>query len=87
MAEYLYMPNLGLTMTEGTIENWVKQEGESIAVGEVFVTIENNKSVEEVESREAGVLLKILVEEGDTVEVGTRIGIIGEPGEDISDML
>ena len=87
MAEYLYMPNLGLTMTEGTIENWVKQEGDTIAVGEVFVTIENNKSVEEVESRDAGVLLKILVEEGDTVEVGTRIGIIGEAGEDISDML
>ena len=87
MAEYLYMPNLGLTMTEGTIETWVKSEGDKIEVGEVFVNIENNKSVEEVESRSAGVLLKILVEEGDTVEVGTPIGIIGEAGEDISAML
>lgn len=87
MAEYLYMPNLGLTMTEGTIDTWMKSEGDTIAVDEVFVSIENNKSLAEVESRTAGTLLKILVEEGDTVEVGTPIGIIGEPGEDISAML
>lgn len=87
MAEYLYMPNLGLTMTEGTVDTWIKKEGDVIAIGDVFIIIENNKSLQEVESREAGVLLKILVEEGDTVDVGTRIGIIGEAGENISDML
>lgn len=87
MAEYLYMPNLGLTMTEGTIDAWKKSEGDSIKVGEVFVAIENNKCVEDVEARSAGILRKILVEEGDTVDVGVPIGIIGSADEDISSLL
>ena len=87
MAEYLYMPNLGLSMTEGTIDSWKKNVGDTIEIGEVFVAIENDKCVDDIESRNAGVLRKILVEEGETVDVGTPIAIIGTADEDISGLL
>ena len=87
MAEYISMPKLGLTMTEGYIEKWEKQEGDAVAVGDVLLVIENNKAVEEIKAKGDGVLRKILVAEDQTVPVGTPVGILGRVDEDISSLL
>jgi 2-oxoglutarate dehydrogenase E2 component (dihydrolipoamide succinyltransferase) len=76
------MPQLGETVTEGTILKWAKQVGDSISEDEVLVEISTDKVDTEVPSPAAGTILEILVEEGDTVEVGTPLVVIGEEGED-----
>jgi len=86
MAKFLVMPKLGLTMTEGTIANWRKAEGDSVAMGEIIFDVETDKITKEFESPGAGVIRKILVEEG-TVEVLKPIGILGTAEEDISALL
>jgi 2-oxoglutarate dehydrogenase E2 component (dihydrolipoamide succinyltransferase) len=79
------MPQLGETVTEGTILKWAKQVGDSISEDEVLVEISTDKVDTEVPSPAAGTILEILVEEGDTVEVGTPLVVIGEEGETPSD--
>jgi 2-oxoglutarate dehydrogenase E2 component (dihydrolipoamide succinyltransferase) len=76
------MPQLGETVTEGTILRWAKQVGDTIAVDEVLVEISTDKVDTEVPSPAAGTILEILVNEGDTVEVGTAMVVIGEEGEE-----
>jgi 2-oxoglutarate dehydrogenase E2 component (dihydrolipoamide succinyltransferase) len=76
------MPQLGETVTEGTILRWAKQVGDTIAVDEVLVEISTDKVDTEVPSPAAGTILEILVSEGDTVEVGTALVVIGEEGEE-----
>ena len=76
------MPQLGETVTEGTILKWAKQVGDSISEDEVLVEISTDKVDTEVPSPAAGTILEILVQEGDTVEVGTPLVVIGEEGED-----
>ncbi|HIE21258.1 MAG TPA: hypothetical protein EYP73_01505, partial [Acidimicrobiia bacterium] len=75
------MPQLGETVTEGTILRWAKQVGDTIAEDEVLVEISTDKVDTEVPSPVAGTILEILVPEGETVEVGRDLVIIGEPGE------
>ncbi|KAA8672945.1 biotin/lipoyl-containing protein, partial [Clostridium sp. HV4-5-A1G] len=58
------MPKLGLTMTEGTLVDWHKSEGEKVEKGEVLFEVETDKLTNEIEAKESGVLRKILVEEG-----------------------
>jgi len=77
------MPMLGETMEEGTITEWKKQVGQAIRKGEVIVEIETDKATMEVESTASGILLKILVEAGQTVPINTPIAIIGEEGESV----
>lgn len=77
MAE-ITMPRLSDTMEEGTIAQWLKQEGDKIARGDVLLEIETDKATMEQESYEEGVLEKILVGKGQTVPIGTVIGIIGD---------
>lgn len=84
MAAEIQMPKLGLTMTEGTVETWLKEVGDEVAVGDILLEISTDKLTNEVEARDAGVLLKIIVPEGETVDVHTVIGLIGEAGEDVS---
>ena len=72
------MPQLGETVTEGTITRWFKQVGESIAVDEPLFEVSTDKVDSEVPSPVAGVLTEILVAEGDTVDVGTRLAVIGD---------
>jgi pyruvate/2-oxoglutarate dehydrogenase complex dihydrolipoamide acyltransferase (E2) component len=74
----LRMPQLGQTMTEGTILKWLKQEGETVRRGEPLVEVETDKVVMVVESPEEGRLLKILRAENETVPVGEAIAWIGE---------
>jgi pyruvate dehydrogenase E2 component (dihydrolipoamide acetyltransferase) len=75
------MPQLGETVTEGTILKWAKQVGDTIAEDEVLVEISTDKVDTEVPSPVGGTILEILVEEGATVEVGTELVVIGDAGE------
>lgn len=81
MATFIKMPRLGLTMTEGTIVKWFKEEGDRIEKGEKILEIESDKSVVPFESPEEGILLKIIGAEGDVVECQADIAVLGEEGE------
>ena len=85
MAIEIYMPQLGLTMTEGTVVRWLKNPGEMVKKGEALFEVETDKVVQEVTSLDEGVLLKLLVEEGKTVPVGSVIGYLGKAGEAVGD--
>ena len=85
MATTVSMPQLGETVTEGTILRWAKQVGDTIAADEVLVEISTDKVDTEVPSPAAGTILEILVNEGDTVQVGTAMVVIGEEGEESSE--
>jgi 2-oxoglutarate dehydrogenase E2 component (dihydrolipoamide succinyltransferase) len=75
------MPQLGETVTEGTILRWAKSVGDSVAPDEVLVEISTDKVDTEVPSPVGGTIVGILVAEGETVEVGTPLVVIGEAGE------
>src|ERR1700689_1688721 len=72
------MPQLGETVTEGTITRWMKQVGDTVAEDEVLFEVSTDKVDSEVPSPAAGVLSEILVPEGETVDVGTRLAEIGD---------
>jgi pyruvate dehydrogenase E2 component (dihydrolipoamide acetyltransferase) len=74
------MPQLGETVTEGTITRWLKQVGDSVAEDEVLFEVSTDKVDSEVPSPASGVLAEILVNEGDTVDVGTRLAVISAEG-------
>ncbi|MBD7983316.1 2-oxoglutarate dehydrogenase complex dihydrolipoyllysine-residue succinyltransferase [Sporosarcina sp. Sa2YVA2] len=77
MAE-IRVPELAESITEGTIAKWLKQPGESVDKGEFIVELETDKVNVEVISEEAGVIQELLAAEGDTVEVGQVIAVVGE---------
>jgi pyruvate dehydrogenase E2 component (dihydrolipoyllysine-residue acetyltransferase) len=81
MATPVTMPVLGLTMEEGTVAEWLKVEGDSVAKDEPLLTVEMDKGTVEVPSPASGVLLRIAVQTGTTVPVRTLIAEIGAPGE------
>jgi pyruvate dehydrogenase E2 component (dihydrolipoamide acetyltransferase) len=81
LATTVSMPQLGETVTEGTILRWAKQVGDTIAEDEVLVEISTDKVDTEVPSPVGGTILEILVEEGATVEVGVELVVIGDAGE------
>jgi pyruvate/2-oxoglutarate dehydrogenase complex dihydrolipoamide acyltransferase (E2) component len=85
LATTVSMPQLGETVTEGTILKWAKKVGDSIAEDEVLVEISTDKVDTEVPSPAAGTILEILVDEGDTVQVGTPMVVIGAAGESTAD--
>jgi pyruvate dehydrogenase E2 component (dihydrolipoamide acetyltransferase) len=87
MGSFIVMPQLGLTMEKGTIVAWRKAEGDRVEEGEVLLEVETDKIVNEVTSKSSGVVLKVLVEEGEEVSVRTPLAVIGEPQEDIGEML
>lgn len=87
MATKVVMPKWGTGMNEGTILRWMKAEGDQVSEGEQIAEIETTKTTQELESPASGTLLKIVLAEGQTAEVRTLIGVIGEPGEDISGLL
>ena len=81
MATELLMPKLGLTMTEGTIDAWKKNVGDTVQKGEILFSVETDKLTNDVEAEADGVLLKILVPAGETVACKTLIGWLGAAGE------
>jgi len=78
MGTEITMPQLGETVVEGTITKWLKQEGDQIEADDLLVEISTDKVDSEVPSSASGTLEKILVQEGDTVKVGTPLAIIGD---------
>src|SRR5215207_10925785 len=74
------MPQMGVSVSEGTITKWLKSEGEEIQADEPLLEISTDKVDTEVPSPGGGVVQQILVQEGETVEVGTRLAVIGAPG-------
>lgn len=87
MAEKIEMPKLSDTMEEGVIAKWNVKEGDKVNSGDVIAEVETDKATMEVEVFDSGTVLKILVSEGDAVPLGGTMAIIGEEGEDISDLL
>lgn len=85
MAFEIKMPQLGLTMEEGTVAQWLKQEGDTVAKGDVLLEITTDKLTSEIESEADGVLLKIVAKEGEDVPVKSLLGYIGEAGETVGD--
>ena len=70
------MPQMGSSVTEGTISRWLKQVGDTVAADETIVEISTDKVDTEVPSPAGGVVVEILVAEGATVDVGTRIAVL-----------
>ena len=85
MAFEVKMPQLGLTMEEGTVTKWVKQEGDTVKAGDVILEITTDKLTSEVESEHDGVLLKIVAQEGEDIPVKGLLAYIGEAGEQVGD--
>ncbi|MGH2776415.1 MAG: dihydrolipoamide acetyltransferase family protein [Actinomycetota bacterium] len=81
MATEIKMPQLGESVVEGTITRWLKQEGDTIAEDELLVEVSTDKVDSEVPSSASGTIEQILVQEGETVKVGTAIALVGEGGE------
>jgi pyruvate dehydrogenase E2 component (dihydrolipoamide acetyltransferase) len=71
------MPQMGVSVSEGTITRWLKQEGEHVEADEPLLEISTDKVDTEVPSPASGTLTSILVQEGETVEVGTKLAQIG----------
>lgn len=87
MAIKIEMPKLSDTMEEGVIAKWNVKEGDKIEAGDIIAEVETDKATMDVEAFDAGILLKIIPAEGDAVPLGGLIAVIGEEGEDISDIL
>ncbi|PAM92033.1 pyruvate dehydrogenase [Flavobacterium sp. IR1] len=78
------MPRLSDTMTEGTVASWLKKVGDAVAEGDILAEIETDKATMEFESFNAGTLLYIGIQEGNTAPVDSLLAIIGPAGTDIS---
>jgi 2-oxoglutarate dehydrogenase E2 component (dihydrolipoamide succinyltransferase) len=81
MSVEVVMPQMGESITEGTVSKWLKAVGDRIEKDEPLLEISTDKVDAEVPAPSAGVLLEIRANEGETVEVGTAVGILGEAGE------
>ena len=86
MATEVKLPRLGQGMESGTIVRWLKTEGDAVSKGEPLYELDTDKVTQEVEAESDGVLLKIVVADGE-VDVGTTVGIIGAQDEDVSAVL
>ena len=74
------MPQMGVSVSEGTVTRWLKQEGEQVEADESLLEISTDKVDTEVPSPASGTLTQILVQEGETVDVGTKLAVIGGDG-------
>jgi len=84
MSTNVIMPSLGFDMTEGLLARWLKNEGDTVEKGQAIAEIETEKATVEIEAAGSGILARIIVHAGETVPVGTLIGVIAEPGEEIT---
>jgi 2-oxoglutarate dehydrogenase complex dihydrolipoamide succinyltransferase (E2) component len=87
MPVEVQMPSIGLSIAEGSIDRWLKKEGDSVAKGELLVAILTEKVTVEIPAEVSGVLLKILCPAGTKVKVGQTIAIIGAAGEKVEKVL
>ena len=84
MAAEIKMPQLGLTMTEGTVTQWFKQVGEAVNQGELLFEVATDKITNQVEATASGILLEIRVGEGKVAPVQAIVGVVGEAGEQVA---
>ena len=87
MAIPIEMPKLSDTMEEGVLSAWLIDEGEEVSSGDVLAQVETDKATMDLEAFDEGVLLKKVIQEGEAVPIGQLIAVIGEEGEDISNLL
>jgi pyruvate dehydrogenase E2 component (dihydrolipoamide acetyltransferase) len=87
MAEVILMPRLSDTMTEGVIAAWHKKVGDPVKKGELLAEIETDKATMELESYKDGTLLHLGAEKGGKIQVNDLLAIIGNKGEDISQLV
>ena len=76
MAVEVILPKWGLTMEEGTVSEWRKQEGDAVAEDEIIADVETDKITNELPAPASGIIARILVAAGETVEVGTVLALI-----------
>src|SRR6266571_5982204 len=74
------MPQMGVSVSEGTVTKWLKNPGDTVEADEALLEISTDKVDTEVPSPGSGVLSEILVQEGETVEVGTKLATVGGDG-------
>src|SRR5207342_2563243 len=84
MAQILGLPKLSPTMEEGVLVRWTKKEGDKVSPGDLVAEVETDKANMDFNIEDDGVLLKLLVKEGETVKLGAPVAIIGKAGEDVS---
>jgi pyruvate dehydrogenase E2 component (dihydrolipoamide acetyltransferase) len=84
VAEEIVMPRLSDTMERGTIARWLVHEGDAVHEGDVLAEIETDKATMELNAYSDGVLLRILVQDGEAAELGAPIAVVGAEGEDVS---
>jgi len=82
MSENIILPKWGLTMEEGTVTAWRKQEGDAVSEGEVLADVETDKINNELPSPISGIVARILVPVGEAVPVGTTLAIVAASAEE-----
>ncbi|MCH8494833.1 MAG: pyruvate dehydrogenase complex dihydrolipoamide acetyltransferase [Balneolales bacterium] len=87
MAIVIDMPKLSDTMEEGVISKWNIKEGDKVKSGDIIAEVETDKATMDVEAFDDGTVLKILAKEGEAVPLGGKMVILGDEGEDISDLI
>ena len=87
MAQILGLPKLSPTMEEGVLVRWTKKEGDKVSPGDLIAEVETDKANMDFNVEDSGVLLKLLVKEGDTVKLGAPVAILGKAGEDVSALI
>ncbi|HSD90913.1 MAG TPA: biotin/lipoyl-containing protein, partial [Kofleriaceae bacterium] len=84
MAQIIGLPKLSPTMEEGVLLRWTKKEGDKVSPGDLVAEVETDKANMDFNIEDDGVLLKLLVKEGETVKLGAPVAILGKAGEDVS---
>ena len=87
MAKLVIMPKLGLTMTEGEVTHWYKDEGDAVTAGEALFEVATDKITNDVEATESGILRKILISENESTACLEPVAIIASADEDIRSIL
>lgn len=87
MAIPIEMPKLSDTMEEGVLSEWLVKEGDEVSAGDILAQVETDKATMDLEAFDEGVLLRKMIEEGEAVPIGQLIAVIGEEGEDISELI
>ena len=87
MAQIIGLPKLSPTMEEGVLVRWTKKEGDKVSPGDLVAEVETDKANMDFNIEDDGVLLKLLVKEGDTVRLGAPVAILGKAGEDITALI
>jgi pyruvate dehydrogenase E2 component (dihydrolipoamide acetyltransferase) len=87
MAQIIGLPKLSPTMEEGVLVRWTKKEGDKVSPGDLIAEVETDKANMDFNIEDDGVLLKLLVKEGDTVKLGAPVAILGKAGEDVTALI